>query len=251
MVDEDGRVRRLAEPLVDRIAGRMPRDGARPRTPAPSYLSDAGVFYRAYGNGADDRARLAAFDICPLLIDEAEWSKPDREGMSSAPNCWRCSPPTSTARIGWSGRSAAAGSLIASNPEFLRPMVGVRPADGHFLHFCAFETRPRAGRALVGAGGSYRRPLRRRLSRLENRVATTRAFSDVYAETHVHRLAGFFGAFRDALLAASITAQDPERVAVLTPGPGQRDLFRARLYRPLSRLHAARGRGPDRDRRPR
>ncbi len=34
---------------------------------------------------------------------------------------------------------------------------------------------------------------------LENRVATTRALSDIYGEMNVHRLAGFFRDFRDAL----------------------------------------------------
>src|SRR5918999_1257399 len=29
--------------------------------------------------------------------------------------------------------------LIARNQEFLRPMVGIKPTSGHFLHFCAFE----------------------------------------------------------------------------------------------------------------
>jgi uncharacterized circularly permuted ATP-grasp superfamily protein len=47
---------------------------------------------------------------------------------------------------------------------------------------------------------------------LENRVATTRAFSDIYAETHVHRLAGFFGAFRDALQGMKHIGDD--RIAV-------------------------------------
>ena len=52
---------------------------------------------------------------------------------------------------------------------------------------------------------------------LENRVATSRVFSDLYAETHVHRLAGFFRTFRDALQGLS---DDPDaRVAILTPGP--------------------------------
>ena len=29
--------------------------------------------------------------------------------------------------------------VIASNPEWLRPLIGVKPASGHFLHFLAFE----------------------------------------------------------------------------------------------------------------
>ncbi len=52
---------------------------------------------------------------------------------------------------------------------------------------------------------------------LENRVATSRVFSDFYAEAHVHRLAGFFRTFRDAL---QEWQADPQgRVGILTPGP--------------------------------
>ena len=52
---------------------------------------------------------------------------------------------------------------------------------------------------------------------LENRVATSRVFSDLYAETHVHRLAGFFRTFRDAL--QGLSDEPDARVAILTPGP--------------------------------
>ena len=77
-------------------------------------------------------------------------------------------------------------------------MVGVKPASGHFLHFCAFELGrgPDGGWWVLGdrtqapSGAGFA---------LENRVATTRALSDIYGEMHVHRLAGFFRRFRDAL----------------------------------------------------
>ena len=50
---------------------------------------------------------------------------------------------------------------------------------------------------------------------LENRIATTRVFSDLYGGLNVLRLAPFFREFRDALQALS----DPgSRVAILTPG---------------------------------
>ena len=52
---------------------------------------------------------------------------------------------------------------------------------------------------------------------LENRVATTRALSDIYGEMHVHRLAGFFRRFRDALI--GMAKETDGRVAILTPGP--------------------------------
>ncbi len=93
-------------------------------------------------------------------------------------------------------------------------MVGVKPANGHYLHFCSFEIGRGpdgnwwvlADRAQAPSGAGFA---------LENRVATTRAFSDIYAEAHVHRLASFFGAFRDTL--QSHRQHMDERIAVLTP----------------------------------
>ena len=52
---------------------------------------------------------------------------------------------------------------------------------------------------------------------LENRVATSRAFSEIYAGMNVHRLAGFFRDFRDRL--HSLRSDRAARVAILTPGP--------------------------------
>ena len=120
------------------------------------------------------------------------------------------------ARTGWWRRGCCLPGLIASSPEYLRPFVGVQPAGGHFLHFCAFDLgRGPDGRwwvlgdrmqAASGAGFA-----------LENRVATTRALSDIYGEMHVHRLAGFFRRFRDAL--TGMAGEPAGRAAILTPGP--------------------------------
>ncbi len=106
--------------------------------------------------------------------------------------------------------------LIAGNPEFLRPLVGVRPASGSYLHFCAFELgRGPDGRWWV-LGDRTQAPSGAGFA-LENRVATARALPEIYGQLHVHRLAGFFGQFRDALM-GQITASQ-ERAAILTPGP--------------------------------
>ncbi len=111
--------------------------------------------------------------------------------------------------------------LIAASPEYLRPMVGVEPAGGHFLHFCAFEL----GRGPDGKwwvlGDRTQAPSGAGFA-LENRVATTRALSDIYGDMHVHRLAGFFRGFRDSLLAQ---ADAGSRAAILTPGPHNETYF--------------------------
>ncbi|RYE82792.1 MAG: hypothetical protein EOP19_15370, partial [Hyphomicrobiales bacterium] len=113
--------------------------------------------------------------------------------------------------------------LVARNTEFLRPMVGVKPASGHFLHFCAFELGrgPDGGWWVLGdrtqapSGAGFA---------LENRVATTRALSDIYAGMHVHRLAGFFRDFRDTLNAQA-NSEDGGRVGILTPGQHNETYF--------------------------
>ncbi len=193
-----------------------------------------------------DRARLAARPH-PGADRGGGWQPHRRAAWSSAPTCSKPSPPTSTAPTGWSPRATCRPRLIAASREWLRPLVGIAPRGGHFLHFIAFEI----GRGPDGTwwvlGDRTQAPSGAGFA-LENRVATARVFSDLYAEAHVHRLAGFFRTFRDALQGLS---HDPDaRVGDPDAGPAQRHLFRARLYRPLPRLLAARGRGPDRRERP-
>ena len=52
---------------------------------------------------------------------------------------------------------------------------------------------------------------------LENRVAATRVFPEYFGHANVHRLAGFFRSFRDAL--EKLRTDPASRVGILTPGP--------------------------------
>ena len=107
-------------------------------------------------------------------------------------------------------------SLIAESPEWQRPLVGVTPRSGYFLHFLAFEIgRGPDGtwwvlsdRAQAPSGAGFA---------LENRVATGRIFNEFFAKANVHRLAGFFRRFRDHLL--DLRGEQDSRVSILTPGP--------------------------------
>ena len=211
MVDSTGAIRPAWRPLIDRLdsLGRSGLDARFAR--ADHYLHDAGVYYRVYGaDGSNERAWPLAH--VPLLIEEAEWQGiaaglAQRAGLLEAV----------LADIYGDNRLVADGlippELIAASPEYLRPMAGVVPRGG-FLHFVAFDLgRGPDGRWWVlddrtqapsGAGFA-----------LENRVATSRALSDIQSAMNVHRLAGFFRDLRDALFALAST---PEGVAILTPG---------------------------------
>ncbi|MDE1991460.1 MAG: circularly permuted type 2 ATP-grasp protein [Rhizobiaceae bacterium] len=220
MVDNTGAVRPVWQNLLAALT-RMPEKELLERfARADRYLRDAGVFYRAYGaKGLSERSWPISH--IPVLIDEREWQALS-EGLRQRADLLE----EIIADIYGDNRLVNEGllppALIGANPEFLRPLAGVKPADGHYLHFLAFEVGRGpdgnwwvlADRAQAPSGAGFA---------LETRVATTRAFSDIYAETNVHRLASFFGAFRDALQGVKRSAEG--RIAVLTPGPANETYY--------------------------
>nr|WP_244426640.1 circularly permuted type 2 ATP-grasp protein [Sinorhizobium sojae] len=219
MLDPNGNVRPVWQRLLSTL-GRMDETELANRfARADRYLRDAGVFYRAYGK--ENTERSWPLSHIPVLIDEVEWAAVSAGLVQRAELLERVA-----ADIYGDNRLVREGllppALIASNPQFLRPLVGVRPADGHFLHFCSFEIgRGPDGnwwvlsdRTEAPSGAGFA---------LENRVATARAFSDLYAEPHAHRLASFFGAFRDTLQARRQHPDD--RIAVLSPGIANETYF--------------------------
>ncbi len=212
MIDTQGKVRPVWQPFVSAIETMDERELDERFARADRYLRDAGVFYRAYGAGGSSE-RAWPFSHIPVLISEAEWQVL-ADGLVQRADLLEAivSDIYSENRLVQEGFLPP--QLIASNPEFLRPLVGIKPAGGHYLHFCSFEIGRGpdgnwwvlADRTQAPSGAGFA---------LENRVATARAFSDLYAETHVHRLASFFGAFRKALQGRQQSADD--RIAVLSP----------------------------------
>ncbi|MER8741947.1 circularly permuted type 2 ATP-grasp protein [Mesorhizobium sp. M1004] len=214
MVDASGRPRPAWAPFIDALEELGPEKLGQRFARADQYLRDAGVYYRVYDKaGANEREWPLAH--IPLLIEDKEWA-----GISAGLVQRAELFEEIVADIYGPNRLIEKGilpaGLIAASPEFLRPVVGTMPASGHFLHFCAFEL----GRGPDGSwwvlGDRTQAPSGAGFA-LENRVATTRALSDVYGEMHVHRLAGFFRRFRDALI--GMAKENDGRVAILTPGP--------------------------------
>ncbi|MBB6483809.1 circularly permuted type 2 ATP-grasp protein [Rhizobium lusitanum] len=220
MVDNTGAVRPVWQNLRSALSRMSEQELTERFARADRYLRDAGVFYRAYGATGVSERNWPISHI-PVLIDEREWQSLS-EGLRQRADLLE----DVMADIYGDSRLVNEGllppALIAGNPEFLRPLAGVKPANGHYLHFLAFEIGRGpdgnwwvlADRAQAPSGAGFA---------LETRVATTRAFSDIYAETKVHRLASFFGAFRDALLGGKRGGEG--RVAVLTPGPANETYY--------------------------
>ncbi|MGV8986785.1 MAG: circularly permuted type 2 ATP-grasp protein [Cypionkella sp.] len=214
MVGPDGELRPLWRDFALALASLTPDDVERRRARAEQYLRDSGVFYRQYGEGQSVERPWPLSPI-PVLIDEADWEKLIPGLIQRAEVL-----EALMADLYGENRMVKDGhlppGLITANPEWLRPMVGIAPRSGHFLHFLTFEIGRGpdgqwwvlADRTQAPSGAGYA---------LENRVATSRAFNELYAEGHVHRLAGFFRDFRDALL--GMRQDRDSRAAILTPGP--------------------------------
>lgn len=213
LLDTAGNLRPVWRSFVDGLASLPPDELTRRIEQGDQYLRDAGVFFRQYGEkDATDRAWPLAH--VPVLIHDSEWTQIS-EGLIQRAELLEavCADLYGEARLVQEGHLPA--SLIAMNPEWLRPMVGVRPRSGHFLNFIAFEI----GRGPDGQwwvlGDRVQAPSGAGFA-LENRVATARVFPDIYANSNVHRLAGFFRAFRDAL--NDLRGDSESRVGILTPG---------------------------------
>ncbi|MBB4304956.1 putative circularly permuted ATP-grasp superfamily protein/putative alpha-E superfamily protein [Rhodobium orientis] len=214
LLDASGEIRPAWRPFVSWLAGLQPDDITRRFGNADQYLRDAGVFFRQYGEeGAAERDWPLSH--VPVVINQDDWAE-IAEGLTQRADLLEALVadlygPNRLVRDGY-----LPASLIARSPEWLRPLVGVAPRSGHFLHFIAFEI----GRGPDGTwwvlGDRTQAPSGAGFA-LENRVATTRAFSDFLARAHVHRLAGFFREFRDAL--TGLRGEDEGRASILTPGP--------------------------------
>jgi uncharacterized circularly permuted ATP-grasp superfamily protein/uncharacterized alpha-E superfamily protein len=214
MVEEAGNPRPVWRDFIAALEDLGPEQLAQRFARADRYLRDAGVYYRFYDKVATKEREWPLAHI-PLLIGEDEWA-----GISAGLIQRADLLEAIVADIYGDNRLVAKGllppALVASNPEYLRPVAGVKPAGGHFLHICAFELGRGPGGQWWVLGDRTQAPSGAGFA-LENRVATTRALSDIYGDMHVHRLAGFFRRFRDALI--GMVGDRDGRAAILTPGP--------------------------------
>jgi uncharacterized circularly permuted ATP-grasp superfamily protein/uncharacterized alpha-E superfamily protein len=214
MMDADGHVRPHWQPFLSMLGALGTAEVARRFAGADKYLRDSGVYYRVYEDPTGVERPWPLSHI-PLLIDHAEWtvlqaSLVQRADLLEAVLADAYGP----AELVRKGRVPAA--LIAGNPEFLRPLVGVTPAGGAHLRLYAVDVGRGADgrwwvlgdRTQAPSGAGYA---------LENRLALSRAVPDVYRALRVERVAPFFQAFHADL--SSFNRQDDSRVCLLTPGP--------------------------------
>ena len=210
-IGEDGVPRTVWTRFFDAFAALSPAEIERRFASADRHLREAGVTYRAPGDSAD---RIWPLSHLPLIIDEADWQQ------LTAGIIQRAQLLEMVLRdLYGEGRLIAEGAIpaavIAGSAEYLRPLCGVKPPGGRYLHFYAADIgRGPDGRWWVlsdrtqaPSGAGYA---------LENRLVLSRAFAGLYKSMNVERVAPFFEAFRDSLRASA--DRDEPRIGLLTPG---------------------------------
>ena len=220
MMDDGGGVRAHWRSFLGMLAALGPEEINRRFAAADRYLRSSGVFYRVYEDAAGIE-RPWPLSHVPLIIEPTEWRAleaglVERAELLEAVLADAYGPSLLTRE----GHLPA--TVIAGNPEFLRPLVGVEPPGGAHLRFYAVDVARGADgrwwvlgdRTQAPSGAGYA---------IENRLALARAVPDIYRSSRAERLAPFFQAFQAEL--ASLGRQDDAHICVLTPGPMSETYF--------------------------
>lgn len=220
LFDAKGAVRPVWRPLIDHLAKLTPEQIEEHFARGRTYLRDAGVYFRHYATTPAPERDWPLSPV-PVLIHETEWEA-ICDGLTQRADLLEAVMadlygPADLVRDGH-----LPAELVARSPEWLRPLVGVKPASGHFLHLVSFEISRNPDGSWFVIGDRTQAPSGAGFA-LENRMATTRIFNDVFPRENIHRLAGFFRSFRDAM--DGLPGTRNRRTAILTPGPNNASYF--------------------------
>jgi len=208
--------RHLMESLEEIGGEELGRRWAR----AERRIRENGITYNIYGDpqGAD---RPWKIDLMPFLIPAQEWRFIEAGIVQRAQLLSLVLEDLyGSQELLTSGNFPAA--LLYANPEFLRPLVGVKVPAHSYLHMLAVDLARSpdgrwwvlADRTQAPSGSGYA---------LENRTIVSDVLPDLFRTSEVLRLAPFFRAQREAL--TSLSPKSNPRIVLLTPGPFNETYF--------------------------
>ena len=197
-----------------------PAELARRWALAERRIRENGITYNIYGDplGAHRPWRT---DVVPLLMPAEEWQYIEAGVTQRAELLSRLLEDLyGPQELLKAGKLPAA--LLYGNPAFLRPLVGIKVPPHSALHMLAVDLARSpdgqwwvlADRTQAPSGSGYA---------LENRTIVADLLPELFRYSNVTRLAPFFRAQREALIAMSGLVHP--RVVLLTPGPHNETYF--------------------------
>ena len=188
----------------------------RRRKEAQRLLRDNGVTYNVYGDN-QNLTRAWQLDPTPLLISSEEWAVIEA-GLKQRANLLDLVLKDLYGEQHLLKKGLLPLGLIYNHEGFLRPCVdALSNQQRHLIVYSANLARGPKGnmwvvddRTQAPSGSGYA---------LENRTVVTRVLPEIFRESQVHRLSGFFRTFRQSLSHIAPQNKENPRVVVLTPGP--------------------------------
>jgi len=216
LVTPDGQLRSHYDTFVRSIDTLGRHELASRWENAKRAIRDNGVTYNVYGDpeGID---RPWSLDMMPLLLPVDEWRQIEA-GLIQRTRVLNLLlqdlyGPQQTVR-----ERLLPPALVLGSQGFLRACHGIAVPRGIHLHLHAVDLARSpdgqwwvlADRTQAPSGAGYA---------LENRIVLSRSLPEAFRDCQVQRLASFFRAQRDGLLALAPAPRDTPRVVLLTPGP--------------------------------
>ncbi|MDD1611379.1 MAG: circularly permuted type 2 ATP-grasp protein, partial [Methylococcaceae bacterium] len=186
------------------------------RREAQRLLRENGVTYNVYGD-SQKLTRPWRLDPVPLLISSEEWAVIEA-GLKQRAELLDLILKDIYGKQTLLKKGLLPAELIFGHEGFLRPCVGaLQNQQRHLTLYSANLARGPNGcmwvlddRTQAPSGSGYA---------LENRTVMTRVLPDIFRETQVHRLSGFFNALRKGLADIAPHNKEDPRIVILTPGP--------------------------------
>ncbi|MDP4300532.1 circularly permuted type 2 ATP-grasp protein [Leptothrix discophora] len=184
-------------------------------------VRDDGATYNVYANGGHSE-RTWPLEMLPLVISAPEWARIER-GVRQRARMLEAALADIYGPQNLLHEGVLPASLVLAHPQYLRPMHGVKPAGGAWLHLLAIDlARGPDGhwwvvdrRTQAPSGLGYL---------LENRLIIAQQFPEAFRDLKVQRVASAFRALMDGLMRSS-PAGERSRIALLTPGPRNETYF--------------------------
>ena len=211
----DGSARPHFETLLAELDSLGGEEIRRRRDACDQIIHEQGITYTVYGD-PQGVERSWQLDPIPLIVSQEEWKGVETALIQRATLINRiladCYGKQDLIRTAW-----LPPALVFAQPDFLRPVHGLKPPEEKFLHFYAADlARSPDGRwwvisdrTQIPTGAGYA---------LANRLVTSRIFPEAFRSCNVQRLAGFFREMQESLAALATRRTDNPRVVVLTPG---------------------------------
>ena len=186
------------------------------RREAQRLLRENGVTYNVYGD-SKNLTRPWRLDPVPLLISSEEW-RVIEAGLKQRADLLDLILKDIYGKQILLKKGLLPAELVFGHEGFLHPGVGA--LKNQKRHLTLYSTNLARGpnghmwvlddRTQAPSGSGYA---------LENRTVMARVLPDIFRETQIHRLGGFFKSLHKGLVNIAPHNKEDPRIVILTPGP--------------------------------